>query len=112
MTLTRSLRTAALAVLGFVLTAPMAAAQSQAQPAPAGKVDLTLEDAVRRAVEHNPDLAVVRLDSNAQSARVAEARGAFVPLFNQKLGRSNSASAPSSFLTGINGRPGRPRTAR
>ena len=103
MTLTRSLRTAALAVLGFVLTAPMAAAQSQAQPAPAGKVDLTLEDAVRRAVEHNPDLAVVRLDSNAQSARVAEARGAFVPLFNQKLGRSNSASAPSSFLTGING---------
>jgi outer membrane protein TolC len=84
-------------------------AQTQPQTPPAaavpaaGKLDLTLEDAVRRAVDHNPDLAVVRLDSSAQSARVAEARGAFVPLFNQKFGRSNTASAPSSFLAGVNG---------
>ena len=79
---------------------------AQSQPAPAAaaaKVDLTLEDAVRRAVDHNPDLAVVRLDSNSQSARVAEASGAFVPLFNTKFGRSTTASAPSGFLSGVNG---------
>lgn len=105
MTLRSSLRSAGWAVLGLALTASAAAAQAQTPPATpaAGKLDLTLEDAVRRAVDHNPDLAVVRLDANAQSARVAEARGAFVPLFNQKLGRSNTASAPSSFLTGVNG---------
>ena len=105
MTLTRSLRTAGWAVLGLVLTASSVSAQGQT-PAPAstaGKLDLTLEDAVRRAVDHNPDLAVVRLDSNTQAARVAEARGAFVPLFNSAFGRSNTASAPSSFLTGVNG---------
>ncbi|HKW03045.1 MAG TPA: TolC family protein [Vicinamibacterales bacterium] len=100
-----SLRSAGWAVLGLALTASAASAQTQTPPAApaAGKLDLTLEDAVRRAVDHNPDLAVVRLDSNAQSARVAEARGAFVPLFNQRFGRSNSASAPSSFLAGVNG---------
>jgi outer membrane protein TolC len=34
---------------------------------------------------------------------VAEARGAFVPLFSTKFGRSNTASAPSAFLPGISG---------
>jgi outer membrane protein TolC len=55
---------------------------------------------VRRAVEHNPDLAIVRLDTDSNAARVAEAQSAYVPLFNTKLGRSSSAAAPSSFLPG------------
>jgi outer membrane protein TolC len=84
------------------LTASSAAAQNP-PAAVRGKLDLTLEDAVRRAVDHNPDLAVVRLESDAQSARVAEARGAFVPLFSTTFGRSNTASAPSAFLPGISG---------
>jgi outer membrane protein len=102
MTFIRSLRAAGVLLLGLVLTASSAAAQSQA-PAAAGTIGLTLEDAVRRAVDHNPDLAIVRLESEAQSARVAEARGAFVPLFSTRFGRSNTASAPSAFLSGVNG---------
>jgi len=102
MTLRRSFPAAGGVVLGLFLTASSAAAQNP--PAAArGKLDLTLDDAVRRAVDHNPDLAVVRLESDAQSARVAEARGAFVPLFSTTFGRSNTASAPSAFLPGISG---------
>ena len=37
---------------------------------------LTLDDAVRRAVENNPDLAVVRLGTEVEAARVGESRGA------------------------------------
>ena len=75
-------------------------ALAQAPQADRTNVNLTLDDAVRRAVEHNPDLAIVRLDTDSNAARVAEARGAYVPLFNTKLGRSSSAAAPSSFLPG------------
>jgi outer membrane protein TolC len=102
MTFRRSFPAAGGVVLGLFLTASSAAAQNP-PAAVRGKLDLTLEDAVRRAVDHNPDLAVVRLESDAQSARVAEARGAFVPLFSTTFGRSNTASAPSAFLPGISG---------
>ncbi len=85
-------------LVGAIVCAPPALAQ--AQHAEQQNVNLTLDDAVRRAVEHNPDLAVVRLGPDADAARVAEARAAYVPLFNTKLGRSSSAAAPSSFLPG------------
>lgn len=85
-------------LVGAMVCAPPALAQ--AQHAEQQNVNLTLDDAVRRAVEHNPDLAVVRLGPDADVARVAEARAAYVPLFNTKLGRSSSAAAPSSFLPG------------
>jgi outer membrane protein len=85
-------------LVGAIVCAPPALAQ--AQHAEQQNVNLTLDDAVRRAVEHNPDLAVVRLGPDADVARVAEARAAYVPLFNTKLGRSSSAAAPSSFLPG------------
>jgi outer membrane protein TolC len=86
------------AVLGVIVTAPSALAQTP--QVDRTNLNLTLDDAVRRAVEHNPDLAIVRLDTDSNAARVAEAQGAYVPLFNTKLGRSSSAAAPSSFLPG------------
>ena len=85
-------------VLGAIVMAPPALAQTP--QAERTNLNLTLDDAVRRAVEHNPDLAIVRLDTDSNAARVAEAQGAYVPLFNTKLGRSSSAAAPSSFLPG------------
>jgi outer membrane protein TolC len=86
-------------VLGvIVMTPPPALAQTP--QVDRTNLNLTLDDAVRRAVEHNPDLAIVRLDTDSNAARVAEAQGAYVPLFNTKLGRSSSAAAPSSFLPG------------
>jgi outer membrane protein TolC len=85
-------------VLGAIVTAAPALAQTP--QVDRTNLNLTLDDAVRRAVEHNPDLAIVRLDTDSNAARVAEAQGAYVPLFNTKLGRSSSAAAPSSFLPG------------
>src|SRR2546422_4218301 len=64
---------------------------------------LTLEDAVRRAVEHNPDLAIVRLGTEVEAARVGETKGAFAPVFSTTLGRSSNVTPPSNFLLGDRG---------
>ena len=66
-------------------------------------VSLTLEDAVRRAVENNPELAIVRLDTEVEAARVGESRGAFAPVFSTELGRSSISSPPANLLSGERG---------
>src|SRR5207245_10550226 len=69
----------------------------------ADTLQLTLEDAVRRAVEHNPDLAIVRLGTEVEAARVGQSKGAFVPVFSTMFGRSSNVTPPSSFLFGDSG---------
>ena len=71
---------------------------------------LTLDEAVRRAVENNPELAIVRLGTEVEAARVGESRGAFTPVFSTSLGPVEqrdaavesrcSASAASTSTTG------------
>src|SRR4029077_3146036 len=61
-------------------------------------VQLTLDEAVRRAVDNNPDLQVVRLGAEVQAAQVAQSRSAFVPMFSTTFGRSSSATPPSNLL--------------
>jgi len=82
--------------IGTLLVATPAAAQVDT-------VRLTLEDAVRRAVENNPDLAIVRLGTEVEAARVGESRGAFAPVFSTQLGRSSSATPPANLLFGDRG---------
>lgn len=76
------------------------AAPSAAQTAP---LALTLEDAVRRAVDNNPDLAIVRLESDVETARVDETRTAFTPVFSTVLGRSGAVTPPANSLLGERG---------
>jgi len=109
MTVLRTFRIAGVAA-GLLLAASSASAQSPlraAAPAPAqtsaGALSLTLDDAVRRAVEHNPDLAIVKLDTDVQIERVAQSKSAFNPVFNTRFGRSTSTGAPSAFLTDAGG---------
>ena len=64
---------------------------------------LTLDDAVRRAVEYNPDLAIVRLGTEVEAARVGESKGAFSPLFSTILGRSRNVTPPANVLLGDRG---------
>lgn len=64
---------------------------------------LTLEDAVRRALDNNPDLAIVRLESDVETARVDETRTAFTPVFSTVLGRSSAATPPANSLLGERG---------
>lgn len=74
-----------------------------AAPARAQRVELTLDDAVRRAVEHNPDLAIVKLSTEVEAAHVAESRTAYVPTLSTVLGRSSNTTPPSNFLLGTTG---------
>jgi outer membrane protein TolC len=86
-----------LAVLAAgVVSAQPAAAQGDALP-------LTLDEAVRRAIENNPDLVIVRLDSDVDAARAGEAKTAFTPVFGTVLGRSSMVTPPANSLLGERG---------
>src|SRR5207253_1380261 len=73
---------------------------TSATPLGADTLTLPLEDAVRRAVEHNPDLAIVRLGTEVEAANVGESRTAYTPIFSTTLGRSNNTTPPTNFLLG------------
>jgi outer membrane protein TolC len=77
-----------------------AAVQAPAQARPTEAIQLTLADAVERAVEHNPDLAIVKLDTEADAARVGESRGAFIPVFSTQFARTRTVTPPTTALVG------------
>jgi len=91
-------------VAGVILTVvssapPPAAAQTKAPET----VHLTLADAVQRAIEHNPDLAIVRLDTEASAASVGQSRGAFAPVFSTEAGHTRDVTPPTTALLGGSG---------
>ena len=98
-------------VCSVVLLAPALSAQSQkpAPPAaapqaqPAEAIKLTIEDAVRRALDQNPDLAVVKLGTDAEAERVSEAQSAYRPVFVSTFGQSNLTVPSANPLTGAAG---------
>ena len=98
----KQLRVAAGTFVVVLSIAATAAAQVKAPPADQSvtTLRLTLDDAVRRAVENNPDLAIVRLGTEVEAARVEESRGAFTPVFSSTFGHSSIATPPSSSLLG------------
>jgi outer membrane protein TolC len=87
------------------LGAALFASTSSAQIEPLARrtLPLSLEEAVRRAVEHNPELAIVRLETEAGAARVGQSRGVWAPVFSTVLGRSSVSTPPSNFLLGQQG---------
>lgn len=98
------------AIVAFVLIGLLAAKTAAGQtttPIAADRstetLQLGLDEAVRRAVENNPDLAVVRLGTEVEAARVGESRTAFTPVFSTTLGRSSTVTPPSNFLLGDRG---------
>jgi hypothetical protein len=94
----------AMVLLATFLTGGVAFAQSQpSAAADAPVVSLTLDEAVRRAIDHNPDLAIVRMGTEVEAARVGESRGAFAPVFSSTFGRSSVVTPPSNILLGDRG---------
>jgi HAE1 family hydrophobic/amphiphilic exporter-1 len=78
------------------------------QPAPplaaGGEVlQLTLQAAIRRAVENNADLAVVRLDPQVEATSVEQAQSAFVPVLSSVFGTTNTTSPPTNLFSGDEG---------
>ena len=90
------------ALLVSVVAGGTAIAQSQlpVQSDTSITISLTLDEAVKRAVEHNPNLVIVRLGTEVEAARVSESRGAFAPVWSTAFGRSSNVTPPSNFLLG------------
>jgi len=86
-------------IIGAFLITTTVSAQPPAPPV----VQLTLADAVERTIEHNPDLAIVRLDTEVEAARVGEAKGAYAPVFSTALGRSRNTTPPTNLFVGDTG---------
>jgi outer membrane protein TolC len=64
---------------------------------------LTLDEAVRLALEQNLDVQVERLNPRIQDEGIALARSAFVPSFSTNLAYNSTDSPPDSFLSGAEG---------
>jgi outer membrane protein len=92
-----------MALIFVLAAAPVAAQVPTGGSQPGDTLQLTLDDAVRRAVENNPDLAIVRLGTEVEAARVGESRSAYTPMFSTTLGRSSSVTPPSNFFLGDRG---------
>lgn len=95
-------------VMTLALVILMSASAWAQQPAPQTEradytLKLTLEDAVRRAIENNPDLAIVRLGTQIESARVQETQTAYAPILSSVVGRSSIVTPPSTSLLGATG---------
>jgi outer membrane protein TolC len=73
------------------------AATASAQTTPAA-LRLTVDDAVKMALESNIDLNTDRLDPQISDTRVAAAAGAFRPTIATSAQRNNQLQPPASFL--------------
>ena len=85
-----------------IWTAVSVAASAQGPVAPEASspptLRLTVDEAVKMALDHNIDLAAERLDPQIGDARVAAATGAFRPAFTTGVQRNNQLQPPASFL--------------
>ena len=88
-----------------ILTIVIGLSAGASAQTPAGSPDtssstlrLTVDDAVRMALDHNVDLAAERLDPQISDARVATAYGVFRPTFNTGVHRNDQLQPPASFL--------------
>ncbi|HET6955465.1 MAG TPA: efflux RND transporter permease subunit [Vicinamibacterales bacterium] len=91
-------RTALVALLAFGLAASAHAQSAARTPA---TLRLTVDEAVKMALDNNVDLAADRLDPQISDTRVAAAANVFRPTFNAGLNSSNQLLPPSNFLTPV-----------
>ncbi|HEY2906874.1 MAG TPA: TolC family protein [Vicinamibacterales bacterium] len=77
-----------------------ALAQQNAAPATSapGAVQLTVDEAVKLALDHNVDLSARRLDPQISDTAVAAAAGAFKPAVNTALNQNDQLQPPSGVL--------------
>ena len=99
--------TASILVLMLAGAPALAAQGAQAPPAaPVAQADalkLTRDEAVRLAVENNPELAADRYDPAISQERVNAARAAWVPTLQTGLQRNSQLQPPTSLFSGAEG---------
>jgi outer membrane protein TolC len=89
-------------------TAGLASSRVRAaqEPAGAGSVPLTLEDAVRRAVDNNLEIQVERLNPQTFDFTLAALRANYKPTANSSIGRRDNVRPPTNLLN-----PGSPNVS-
>jgi HAE1 family hydrophobic/amphiphilic exporter-1 len=91
------------------VTPPATAAPASAAPQVTASTEggtvltITRDDAVRMAVDHNPDLAVSRYDPAVSETDVAQAQSAFVPTLQTGIQRNSQLQPPVNLFGGAAG---------
>ncbi|HEV3058271.1 MAG TPA: efflux RND transporter permease subunit [Vicinamibacterales bacterium] len=88
-------RTALLLLLAAGLATRASAQTAASTPA---TLRLSVDDAVKMALDHNVDLNADRLDPQISDTRVAAAVGAFKPTLSTGVNSNNQLQPPASFL--------------
>jgi HAE1 family hydrophobic/amphiphilic exporter-1 len=95
-------RTSLVLIAALALTSAASAQTAPALASPAVQAPqmlrLTVDDAVRMALDQNVDLKADRLDPQISDTRVAAAYGVFRPNLLTSLSSNNQLQAPQSFL--------------
>jgi HAE1 family hydrophobic/amphiphilic exporter-1 len=103
-------RTTLIALLAVTIAATASAQQAQPPRAPReggaaaatpATLRLTVDEAVKMALDNNADLAADRIDPQIGDTRVAAASGVFRPIFNTAANSNNQLLPPSNFLTPV-----------
>ena len=89
------MRTTLLALAAAAVAATASAQSAQTAPA---TLRLSVDDAVKMALDDNVDLRADRLDPQISDTRVAAASGVFRPTIVTALNSNNQLQPPSSFL--------------
>ena len=91
--------------VGFVMAVAASAPGIAAAQAPpdADVRRLTVDEAVRTALENNLGVQIARIDPSIQDLSVAQARAAWFPTFTSALQAASADSPSNSFLSGAQG---------
>lgn len=76
-------------------------ALAQVQPTPGPAADLTLDEAVQRAIERNLDIAVERLTPRTFDHSISAILARYRPTVTSGFSNGNRVSLPNSQLTGV-----------
>jgi hydrophobic/amphiphilic exporter-1 (mainly G- bacteria), HAE1 family len=87
-----------LLALGLATAASAQAPSPTPSAAAPATLRLSVEDAVRLALEHNVDLVADRIDPQISDTRVAAAAGVYRPTIISSVNSNNQLQPPSSFL--------------
>ncbi len=86
---------------GTVDPEEVASARQSAQPDPSfGRYDLTLDDAIERALERNLDIAVQRINPLVQDLAIVTANSAFLPFASSSFGLNQSTFPNRTLFDG------------
>jgi outer membrane protein TolC len=74
--------------------------QAQSNTPAAQRLDLSMDDAVAKALQLNIDLSVARLNPQLQDLALAQAFGAYVPTVSSTIGEQSRTTIPGSTIGG------------